>query len=225
MLTESIEQWAAWRGVTALTEEHDLDSVAPEGVWASVIDATRVWAERWGIEAVVCCRHAPGQLILVGCGGRARETLLQVDVVAQKLVHGAPVWSAEDLLECVDATPGIRRVRPGSEGVARLLARRADGEGRRLTALDPAGATALATRLGLRARLATSTRPGATTLLECLLAVRPFRAPLVAARSFASDHRRRRCGVLAALRADRRAPRDLERWLHAVARDHEVFRA
>lgn len=222
-IAAAVPTWLVWKGGADLAEAGDVDSAAPRGAWPSVARAFDAWADDHGLLATVRCRHVPGQMVLVGCGGTAGGSLIQVDVVAEKIVHGRAAWTAEDLAGSTLPDP-VRRTSPGAEGVARVLADRADTTGRALVSSDQVGARALALRLGVRGRLAFRDGRGNRLLLELVLAARAALGPAAVARSASTDRARRRCPVLASLSAGRRAPHDLEAWLERLAADHEVRR-
>jgi hypothetical protein len=223
-LTAASEHALVWKGAGSLDSAGDLDCAVPRRAWPAVEDAFHAWATDEGMAATVVCTHAVGVHVLVGCAGGAGSDLLQVDLVDAKLVHGVPVWTADDLHGVAVVEGGVRRLPAGAEGVARLLAHRRDVRGRELLDED-ATAGALAGVLGARGRLALRRGSTARLALELVLAGRALAAPRSLARSVATDRARRGCLVLRALGADRRVPEPVEAWLAAAEADHEVTRA
>lgn len=225
VLGEADPRLVVWKGGHDLGSQGDVDAAAPRSSRPALERAFEAWASRTGLAATITCEHAAGISILVGCGGSARERLLQVDVTHEKLVHGAAAWSAEALAEVAVHEGGLRRLTRGAEGVARVLASRADADAAALVRADPAGASALARRLGLRGRLALRSGPAARLALEAALTLHAVASPRSVLRSVATDRARGRCRVIAALQEGRRLRESVERWLERIEHDHEVRRA
>ncbi len=223
-LTAASEHALVWKGAGSLVSAGDLDCAVPRRAWPAVEDAFRAWVTEEGMAATIACTHAIGVQVLVGCGGAAGSDLLQVDLVDAKLVHGVPVWTADDLHGVAVVEGGMRRLPAGAEGVARVLAHRSDVGGRELLHGD-SSAVALARVLGARGRLALRRGLASRLALELMLAGRAPAAPVSLARSVATDRARRRCLVLRALGTGRRVAEPVEAWLAAVETDHEVTRA
>lgn len=221
-LSDACPGFLVWKAGGDLDAEGDLDAAVPRSAWPAVGAAFDDWARRRGLAATVVCGHAQGMRILVGCGGAAGRRLLQVDLVDRKLVHGVAVWTASDLAVATETRRGVRSLRPGAEGMARVLADRSDELGAVLVRRDPASARALGERLGVRGRLAARSR--GRLALEAVLALPALGSPVEAMRVATADPARRRCAVLRALAAGRRAPEPLEGWLDEVAASHEVIR-
>lgn len=223
-LTAASEHTLVWKGADSLDSAGDLDCAVPRRAWPAVEDAFRAWAAEAGMAATIACTHAVGVHVLVGCGGDAGSDLLQVDLVDAKLVHGVPVWTADDLRGVAVVEGGVKRLPAGAEGVARVLAHRRDVHGRELLHGD-ATACALAGALGGRGRLALRGGLTARLALELVLAGRALTAPRLLARSAATDRARHGCPVLRALGAGRRISVPAEAWLASLETDHEVTRA
>lgn len=223
-LSRAVPSFLVWKGAHSTETGGDLDGAAPASAHDAVRRAFDEWSRSKGLEATLSCAHGAGTSILVGCGGVADDRLLQLDLVHRKLVHGVPVWTAELLRELALEHDGVRHLSLGAEGLARFLADRRDDEARAMTASDPAGARALAARLGLRGLLASRTEPSWGLALRLALAARAVAAPVAVARSAATDGARRRCPVVAALGSGRRLPCALDAWLEEVSRDHRVSR-
>lgn len=224
-LASADSRLVVWKGGGDLASQGDLDCSAPRDSWPAVARAFETWSRSQGFAVAVTCEHALGRLILVGCGGSARDRLLQVDLVDTLIVHGAPVWTAHDASTATASTRGVPHTQPGAEGLLRRLADRADGRSAALIAADPAVAGDIAHRLGLRGRLALRSRARWTgAALEAILLVRPFLHPVSLVRARRSAPAIRTCPVLRALRNDRTLDRPLEAWLGEVAARHPVRR-
>jgi hypothetical protein len=217
--------FVVWKGAHAIRAGGDLDGALPRSEGDAAERAFVAWTRDEGLAASVACAHAVGMTILVGCGGAAGERLVQLDLVDRKLVHGAPVWTAAELGQVAVELDGVRRLRPGAEGLARVLASRRDDEAVALVRADHDGARELGRRLGLRGRLATRTHRGARPALAGVLAVRAAASPRSLWHAARTDRARRACPVIAALQGGRRLPITLDAWLETVASEHEVARA
>jgi len=218
-------RFLVWKGGRELQTQGDLDCAAPRASWAVLAQAFGAWSRARGLTAMVTCAHAPGTLVLVGCGGTAESKLLQVDLVEELLVHGAPAWNAADAAAARASLDGIPHTLPGAEGVLRRLAHRSDAAGLELVTSDPPAAERITRRLGVRGRLAA--RPdavGTRLLLEAVLAARSFLHPISVVRALSSDRARWGCCVLRALRRDRTIEGDVDEWLDEAARNHDVRR-
>ena len=149
--------------------------------------------------------------------------LLQLDVVADKQLHGALLFRAADLepLLVLDEERGFRRLRQGAEGLLRVALDKRDNDARRLIEADREGAERAAELSGVLGRAA----------LACAVEGRRARAlrgaahvsPRLIGEGLSFDLRWRwRCPLLRALRAERRAPGDVRDWLARVERSHVV---
>ena len=249
LLRRLTDEWSTWLVLkhpeSAFTGSGDIDSAAPPESWAAIESTFCSWAAEQGLGSVISCPHAPGWLHLVALdplGGRFYE----LDVNSRKLLLGSTFYQALDLLPLamMDAR-GFRRVRPGAEGLLKLIHNgtrrggRPNPEGlrvkrvRELMAADRTGME-LASRLFGSARRAI--RRGADACLEgewdrgAMIAVELrflLRAPLeprgVLWRLWFRVERRR-CPVLRTVFRDhRQPPSDTRPWLVAVRRNHRVF--
>jgi hypothetical protein len=214
-----------WKGGGDLAAQGDLDCCAPRSAWPVLARAFENWAREQKLAATIACRHLIGQLVLVGCGGSVAPRLVQVDLVAELVVHGAPVWKAEDAQAASVSTAGVARMRPGAEGILRRLADRSDRRAVELVAADPSGAVLVSERLGVRGRLAAAAdRDSSRLALEAVLAARPLLHLATLARALRSNAGRNECPVLRALRNERTLDEAVEPWLTTIAADHEVRR-
>jgi hypothetical protein len=218
-------QFTIWKhGDTLARPGGDLDATAPRDAWPLLLPAISAWAAAEGCTHLVRCRHVPGTLIAVACGGAAGDALLQVDLVARKpLAAGA--WFDAESVAAAAATDarGVRRLPSGAEGLLRLLDDPEDDEARSLLLGDPAGGDAMARSLALPRRLLLAAAGGSAALR----AAAAFLASAQAVLSRTLDRpftRWRPCGVTAALAQGRRALPSADAWLEVVRRDHEVER-
>jgi hypothetical protein len=233
--------WLVWKhGESAATGSGDIDSAAPAEAWHRIMGAHRAWADDAGLGPTVSCQHAPGLLVLVACMGGEPLRLFQLDVYARV----AAVAPARSLQAAAEVDPqGYRRLRPGAEGLLRLVAAvrrpaRPPGNAKELECIrelllaDAAGAELAAASLGrvggvaiagARAVAAGSWDSGAMLRLELAQLARAVHDPRdrIAWLRFRLGPGRR-CPVLAALAAGRVAPGSREAWLAEVARGHEV---
>lgn len=224
-LAAADETFVIWKGGRELTSQGDLDCAASRSSWSALTNAFRAWAASHGFAAVIECEHALGRLILVGSRGDADRRLLQVDLVDELVVHGAPVWTARDAAASTVADGNVPHTTPGAEGLLRLLADPADRQAPGLVAADRRGAGVVASRLGARGRLAARGAAGwPRRALAAVLAVRPVAHPRAFVRAVRSNRARNACPVLAALRDDRTVQEPVDVWLAAVATGHRIHR-
>jgi hypothetical protein len=222
----------------------DIDSAGPRAIWGDVANSFRNWARRQELGAVIECPHAPGWLHLVALdpeGGHFWE----LDVNERKRFLGSTFYTPQSLrsLTVVDER-GFRRLRPGAEGLIKLLhngIRRGGRENRgairakgiaELLAADPEGVV-LAARLvgvarrpalrGARACAAGGWDRPAMLAVEARFAVRALVEPAGLAWRVRSSRVRRDDPVLAAVFSGDRHPLGREEdWLETVRRDHRV---
>jgi hypothetical protein len=121
-LTGRRADWLAWKGYrTALEGPGDVDSVAPAEAWSTVREVVVAWAGRHGLGPVVICPHAPGLLHIVALPP-ADEPYFELDVNRRKVFLGSTLFRPHQLDPmAVKDDRGIRRLRPGAEGVLKLV--------------------------------------------------------------------------------------------------------
>ena len=248
-MTETFPRWAVWKNVeSALTGHGDVDSFAPSSDWAAI---ERVWLEWLRAEKLgpaIVCRHVPQGPHFVTLD--ESPYLLQFDVKVRGTFRGSTLIDVDSLLALAELDErGFRRIRPGAEGVLKLLYNgmrlggRPDAGGLaakgvvELLRRDPEGAREAARRLlgparrpmlrAVEALLAGGWDRRSLVLVEAWTAVRSVAEPHVAAsRLWFGAVLKKRCPVLQVIRQhDRRIPDDREAWLAHVARTgHRVVR-
>ena len=245
-LTSSAPTWGVWkRPNSALEGEGDIDAVASEEDWGTVVDEYRSWASEQAFDPVLVCRHVPGLLILVACEDEQPGGLVQMDVYSDLVFRGARLLRASDLQALMRVDPrGFRRLRPGAEGVLLLLAeavRRGSkppdpatvNEIAALLREDPEGAEETAGAIGPRGRHLLAGAQALAgggwdrrelALFELKSAARLLGHPVELATCVVRDVRGLRpCAVVTALEAERGIPGDRDQWLEQVRRSHAVY--
>jgi len=246
-LTDGCGSWIVWKNVdAALIGDGDIDSAAADEEWPRVEAHFREWATAHGLGPVVVCRHIPGGLNLIAVPD-GMSTFLELSAKQNKIFRGTTLFELEDLTPLAEMDPrGFRRVRPGAEGVFKLLLNGSKWGGRRnlqglesknvpaLLRDDPAGVR-MAARLFGRAERAILALAGAVERGgwrgDAMLAVevrsiaKGLGHPRVLARRarfrlFATQQ----CPVVDAILNDhRRIPADRDAWLRRVAAGHAVY--
>jgi hypothetical protein len=137
-LTDVSSDWTVWKNVdSALTGGGDIDSIAPGEDWAAIQSAFHAWAREHGLGPVIPCPHAPFLLHLVALDPAApNETFYELDVNRRKVFLGSTLFRPQDLRPLADVgDQGFRRLRPGAEGLLKLVQNGTKRGGR----IDPDG--------------------------------------------------------------------------------------
>jgi hypothetical protein len=240
-LTAVSPEAGVWKNADpALAGEGDIDFSARRSDWDEIIDRFHDWASERGLAPAVVCRHAPDTMFLLAVQPGA-ESFLQLDVRSRVTFRGSTVFTPEDLAPMMSMdSRGFRRLRPGAEGVLKLVLRGLSAGGRpkpsglqrervaTLVAEDPEGARRAAALFGSGEAavlagmdaLAASTWNQRAMLgveLRCLL--RGVMEPVTAWRRVRSRlSRSNPCPVLHVLRRrGRTVPVDLPAWLAVVS--------
>ncbi|MBA3583054.1 MAG: hypothetical protein H0W36_00745 [Gemmatimonadetes bacterium] len=244
-LTERLPSWGLWKNAdTALSGQGDFDSTAPVEDWSTITAEFRRWAFENGLGPVAICREVSGVLFLLAVD-RERHVALELDVNARKYFRAWTMFTPADLRPVMEIDPrGFRRVRPGAEGIILLVQNglrwggRPDVEGlrrkevRRFLASDPEGVRLASHLFGsadeaLRAAAAAVIGGGwdrrAMLTLESWALARALTRPGVIAGRLAAPRRKRRCPLLHTIFIDDRRIDDVDAWVRAVERDHDVF--
>lgn len=121
-LTEASTSWLLWKNAeSAFTGIGDIDAAAPEHDWPMIEREFRSWATARELAPVVVCRHIPGGLNLIAIPDR-EATFLEMGIKARRIWRGSTLFVLEDILPMAVTDPrGFRRLRPGAEGVFKLL--------------------------------------------------------------------------------------------------------
>jgi hypothetical protein len=240
--TAAATSFAVWKNAEAgLAGAGDLDAIAQADDWARVLAEHRRWALANELGPPLACHHVPGLLLLVAFTPERDGKLLQFDVSTHIFIGGAPAVPASRLasLLMMDAR-GFRMLRPGAEGLFKLLQRASSPSGLHLRAFDAQltellasdpvgvdgaaqllGPAASAARRAARAALAGSWDRGAMTALSGWCLLRALRRPLLPARRVRSGLGPvRRCPLIAALAAGRCIPGAEAEWVARVAAAH-----
>jgi hypothetical protein len=236
-----------WKNVEAgLTGAGDVDYLAPAEEWDGIEHDYLRWARDGGLGPVIVCRHVPSALFLVALPEPGSDDRwLQLDVRARVTFRGATVLRAGDAgpLAQLDER-GFRRLRPGAEGLLKLVVSGIAPSGRPKAATlakegvaallrsDPAGAEAAAAVFGPLAgaarRAARAAADGgwdrrAAAALQAWALARAPAAPAVLAGQVLARRAKATCPLLrTGIGAGRRAPEPRAEWVAGVARDHIV---
>jgi hypothetical protein len=245
-LTEASPTWVAWKNVdSALNGYGDVDSAAPQKDWPRLADEFSTWAFSFGLGPVVLCTHAPNLLHLVAlCEG---EPFFEVDLVGRKVFLGSTLFVPEDLRQVTEMDErGFRRVRPGAEGLIKLvgngalrngLPNRSGLIGKRIPELlgaDPDGVRVAARLFGpaegdvlklARAVVRGSWDRRAMLSLQAWFLIRAVKEPQSVSARLRFRRARQSCPVLRAVFGGRVVPGDVHLWLEDVGRTHEIRRA
>jgi len=246
-VTREFPGWCMWKGAESpFTRHGDVDSFAPPRDWPRIETVFREWARDNGLGPAIICRHVPQGPHFVTLQSDT-PYLVQFDVKVRATFRGCTLIAVEDLARLGEMDErGFRRIRPGAEGVIKLLCNgmrkggeknpeglakkqvvellRSDSEGARL-ASELVGWARPALLRGLDALLAGGWDRGAMRRVELWAHLKAITEPGVAI----SRYRFARgplqtCPVLHVIRRhDRRLPEDREAWLREVARDHVLY--
>lgn len=243
-LTERFPSWAVWKNVDSALHAHgDVDSLADPACWPDVEAEFRAWAPSHGLDRVVVCRHIPQGPHLVAFGPGTRY-LVQLDVKDRATFRGSTLVDWSRLLPLARMDPrGFRRIRPGAEGIVKLLSNGVLPGGRRDAAAlrkkrvaqllneDPEGVAAIARLFGpaagaLRRGAAAAARGGwdrrAMLEVEAWCLLRGIAEPgTLWSRARFKYHGRAHCPLIKTIRRDdRRIPDDVEAWMAEIRRTH-----
>lgn len=245
-LTTRFPSWAVWKNPeSAFSGPGDIDSLAPPEQWHAIESAFKEWASTNRLRPIIVCRHVPQGPHFVTFHPDWPHMLI-LDVKELSTWRGSTLIDFRDLPEVSDISrEGFRRMRPGAEGVVKLLLNgvlpggRPNHQGldakrvRELLTDDPEGTARTIGRMG---RLAGPLARGVEAYLDggwdrrSMLAVevgfglRALTEPRVAASRLIFKYRLiKQCDVLQSVRKHARSvPDQPDEWLRRVALNHEV---
>lgn len=245
-LTETFPGWAVWKNVaSAFAGTGDVDSFAPPSDWSAIEETFSRWASWQGLGPMIVCRHIPQGPHFIALQ-EGSPYIVQLDVKVRGTFRGSTLidaWQLSELSEIDDL--GFRRVRPGIEGVIKLLMNgtrkggapnpeglrvkrvaellRQDPEGA-ARASELVGAAAAPLRRGIAAVVTGGWDRRAMRQVDAWCLARSVAEPVTAlSRIWFLKYQAPRCEVVTLIRDhERRVPADRDGWLRAVARDHEV---
>lgn len=246
-LTELSPGWVVWKNAeSAFTGTGDIDAAAPRTEWPTIERCFREWAAEYELGPVIVCRHIPDGFNLVAMPADS-ATLLEVGVKESKIWRGSTLFEYDDLVPLMSLDDrGFRRIRPGAEGVFKLMLNgtrwngrpdtvgltsknivpllREDPEGAELAAriFGPAeGAVIEASRLVAEGGWSRGSMLAITgwALLRC------FSQPGIVGRRLRFRlMAQKQCPVVTTLLRDqRRIPDDRAGWLRIAAETHTIY--
>jgi hypothetical protein len=246
-ITDASPDWLVWKNADfALAGDGDIDSAAPAREWPKIVPEFVSWAREFELGPVAVCKHIGGGMELIAIPAEA-IAFVELGMKAKRFFRGSTLYRAEDFLPLAQLdTRGFRRLRPGAEGLMKLVLQgfrwsgapnlRALREKRVLELIrsDPVGARAAARLLGVAEAAAITAADAALSGRwdrRAVLTVQTRQlvrglwdpGPLVrrARFKFAGG---KPCAVTRAMFEDRRRiPNDRERWLALVRRDHQMY--
>lgn len=243
-ITEVSTTWMIWKNAeSALSGWGDIDSAADPRDWDAIINEFLAWAREHGLGPVVICRHAPD--LVAAAALHDDEPFFELDLLPSKVFLGSTMFRYEDLLPLAELDArGFRRIRPGAEGLIKLLCNGTHRNGlpdqRGLTAFgivpllarDPDGASAMASLFGPGERAALKLVAAVTAggwdrqamlRLQGWFLLRALREPKSVTDKIRFRAALRRCPVLRAMISGRRTPQPEDDWLRSVRSNHGVY--
>lgn len=246
-VTREFPQWSMWKGADSPFQRHgDVDSFAPSRDWPAIQNVFREWVRDNGMGPSIICRHVPQGPHFVTLQPDT-PYLVQFDVKVRATFRGCTLIAVDDLATLGEMDErGFRRIRPGAEGIIKLLCNgmrrggemdpeglakkqvvellRSDPEGVRL-ATKLVGRAGSALETGIEAVLAGGWDREAMRRVERWAYLKALTEPGVAlSRVWFARGPLQTCPVLRIIRRDdRRVPEDRDAWLREVAAGHEVY--
>lgn len=245
-LTAKYPSWSVWKNPeSAFTGPGDTDSLAPPEQWDAIEGTFREWAEHSGLAPVIVCRHVPqGPHFITADPNRAHMLIL--DVKERSTWRGSTLIDYHTMPQVTMIEDrGFRRIRPGAEGVVKLVLNgvlkggrpnpdglevknvagllASDREGVELAAkwFKPFSGQLLA---GVDSLLEGGWDRRSMATVEAWAALKAIAEPRVAiSRLVFNKYTLPRCPVLQSVRKDnRQIPADADRWFEQISVDHEV---
>jgi hypothetical protein len=121
-LTQRIAPWGVWKNFgSGFRAGGDVDSIAPREVWPQIIRLWVDWAHANNLGPVISCPHVPYLLHLFALHPQEAH-MFELDVNSRKLFLGSTLFQPPDVLPLMFVDDlGVRRLRPGAEGLFKLL--------------------------------------------------------------------------------------------------------
>lgn len=121
-LTQQISQWGVWKNFgSGFRPGGDVDSIAPGEVWPQITRLWVDWAHANDLGPVVLCPHVPYLLHIFALHPHEPH-FFELDVNRRKLFLGSTLFRPPDVLPLMFVDDlGVRRLRPGAEGIFKLL--------------------------------------------------------------------------------------------------------
>lgn len=245
-LTAKYPSWSVWKNPeSAFTGPGDIDSLAPPEQWDAIEETFREWAVATGLGPLIVCRHVPQGPHFVAVSPEWPYMLI-LDVKERSTWRGSTLVDYQRMpTVAIIEERGFRRIRPGAEGVVKLVLNgvlkggRPNPEGLRIKSVTellssdregvelaagwfkPFTGTLLS---GVDALLEGGWDRKSMSTIEAWAAVKALAEPRVAASRYIFNHYTLpRCPVLQSVRKDdRRIPDDADRWFEEISVDHEV---
>ncbi len=131
-LTAASPTWGVWKNADdALSGNGDIDSAGDPAEWPVIERHFRQWATSQELEPVFVCTHIPGGINMIATPPRL-ETFLEFSVKERKVFRGSSLFKWHQLVPLMEIDPrGFRRLRPGAEGLLKLLLNGSTKLGRR----------------------------------------------------------------------------------------------
>jgi hypothetical protein len=111
-----------WKNASsALEGRGDLDVVAPPTDWKGIEAEFHRWARAESLHPVAVCRHVPGSIFLLALDP-TRPAFFEVDIKSRGTIRGTTIFRTRHLQPLCEMDPrGFRRLRPGAEGLLKLM--------------------------------------------------------------------------------------------------------
>jgi len=236
-----------WKNVEAgLSGEGDVDVMAPRSGWEEIERSFRRWATDHGLGAVAVCRHIPGTMYLIAVDPLER-VFLQLDVKDRATFRGATVFEPDALGDVSEEDArGFRRLRPGAEGLFKLIINGISPGGRpdpknlakervaELLSADEEGYRRAAALLGSVGKAAVKGAEAAASggwdrsamgRVAAYYLAKAATEPQVAFSRVVAKRAKKTCPIIKqSLRAGRRVPEDVGGWVDLVAETHAVYK-
>jgi thymidylate kinase len=239
---------AVWKNVdSGLSGSGDVDFVAPKRSWPAAETLFRSWARGCELGPVIVCRHMPDTMFLIAVD-RARNDFIQLDVRSRMTFRGSTVFVPSDLGSCFELDErGFRRLRPGAEGLLKLVISGIAPGGRpreraivkedvvQLLSGDSQGLIAgaalcapvgKAVRSGAQALVEGGWNRRAMATVEAWFVVKGVTEPRTAWRRVRAKQAKERCELIqTSIKSSRRIPGNVNDWVTRVGQDHTTFAA